>query len=82
MTIIECLECDTKLIESNYGKNNAAATCSCGNLQLIVAHFTPPSELETYLSIRYSVSYPSITEIIVENNNNSIEEPEKRLGFN
>ena len=63
MTIIECEECNTKLVSSNYGAHNACSTCNCGNLQLLFIESHQPSKLKGLLTIRYKKSYPIITEI-------------------
>jgi len=63
LTIIECEECETKLVSSNYGPDNACSTCVCGNLQLIFIESHKPSKLKGLLTIRYKKSYPIITEI-------------------
>lgn len=80
MTIIECAECNTKLIASNYGSHNACDTCACRNIQLI--HLDPhqPSKLKGFITLRYNVSYPIITEILLDSKD-LVEEPEKKLGF-
>ena len=63
MTIIECEECNTKLISSNYGPRNACQRCACGNLQIIFKNCHQPSKIKGLVTVRYQRSYPKITEI-------------------
>jgi hypothetical protein len=63
MTIIECEECNTKMIASNYGCNNACDMCLCGNIQLIHLESHKPSKIEGFITLRWKRSYPKITEI-------------------
>jgi len=63
LTIIECEECNTKLISSNYGKKNACQRCACGNLQIIFKDCHQPSKIKGLVTVRYQKSYPKITEI-------------------
>ena len=63
MTIIECEECESKLISSNYSTENACQTCQCGNIQIIFINSAPPSKLKGLVTVRYRNSYPKIYEI-------------------
>ena len=73
LTIIECEECNTKLVSSNYGPHNACDTCACGNLQIIHIESVPPSKLKGFVTVRYKHSYPNIYEIL-----NDKPKPEKK----
>ena len=85
MTIIECEECNTKMISSNFGTHNACATCACGNLQIIHLEGTPPTKLKGLVTVRYKHSYPNIYEISeldrILADKEKDKEKTKKLGF-
>ncbi len=71
MTIIECEECNSKLVASNYGTlipetggaMNVIGNCNCGNISIKWIKATQPSKFRGILTIKYKRSYPVITEI-------------------
>jgi hypothetical protein len=63
LTIIECEECKTKMINHDYDAQNACDTCKCENIQLIHIESTPPTKLKGFITVRYKRSYPKIYEI-------------------
>ena len=92
MTIIECEECNSKLIASNYGVahdnliKNVIGNCACRNITVKWIHATQPSKFKGILTVKYKRSYPIITEISEAEKYKKEKEEEnlkknKKLGF-
>ena len=92
MTIIECEECGTKLIASNYGipdgdvTKNVIGNCMCRNITIHWIKATQPAKNRGILTIKYKKSYPIITEISEAEKYKKQKEEEnlkknKKLGF-
>jgi hypothetical protein len=63
LTIIECEECETKMINHDYDSRNACGVCTCENIQVIHIESAPPTKLKGFITVRYRRSYPKIYEI-------------------
>ena len=92
MTIIECEECGSKLVASNYGIPDGDAyrsvigNCACGNIKIRWIKATQPAKNKGILTIKYKKSYPVITEISEYEKYKQQKEEEnskknKKLGF-
>ena len=92
MTIIECEECGSKLVASNYGVphedsiRNTIDHCACRNITIKWIHATQPAKNKGILTVKYKRSYPIITEISEAEKYKKQKEEEnlkknKKLGF-
>ena len=82
MTIIKCEECNTELINEEYGLHNSCDTCKCRNLQLIVIPTSSDSRIKSLMTVRYKRTYPLIYEIKKDKIEKKEEKPENKMGFN
>jgi len=60
-TFIECEECDQIFISRDYNKNNAAAACGCGNLNIGI-HIVYHAKIENFVTVSWKISPPKIHE--------------------
>jgi len=78
--VIKCSECNCKFYSDEYGRENAADGCDCGNIDIGIMETLPDSAYKFLVATYYSRTPPEIYDEPLPPKE-EVKQPERRIGF-